>query len=59
MQRNASGWPRAFHVQAITSRVTRNDRNSDETGVQLGGMLDTPNDGALSLEANLRTSTGR
>jgi hypothetical protein len=57
-QRNASGWPRAFRVQAVTSRVTRNDVNADETGVQLGGMLDTPNYGALSLEANLRTSTG-
>lgn len=58
-RRNADGWPRAFQVQATTSRVTRNDVNSDETGVQLGGMLDTPNHGALSLEANLRTSAGR
>ena len=58
-QRNADGWPRAFRVQATTSRVTRNDVNSDESGVQLGGMLDTPNYGALSLEANLRTSAGR
>lgn len=58
-QRNTDGWPRAFRVQATTSRVTRNDVNSDESGVQLGGMLDTPNYGALSLEANLRTSAGR
>ena len=57
-QRNAEGWPRTFRVQAITSRVTRNDVNADESGVQLGGMLDTPNHGALSLEANLRTSSG-
>ncbi len=57
-QRDASGWPRAFRIQATTSRVTRNDIDSDESGVQLGGMLDTPNHGALSLEANLRTSAG-
>ena len=31
----------------------------DEAGVHLGGMLDTPNYGALSLDANLRTSAGR
>ncbi len=58
-RRNTDGWPRAFSVQATSSRVTRNDVDSDENGVQLGGMLDTPNHGALSLEANLRTSAGR
>jgi len=55
-QRDGRGWPRAFRVGATTSRVTRNGVDADETGVQLSGMLDTPNHGAITLEANLRTS---
>lgn len=57
-QRDASGWPRAFRIGATTSRVTRDDNDTDESGVQLGGMLDTPNHGALTLEANLRSADG-
>lgn len=54
--RDSSGWPRSFRAQATTSRVTRNDADADESGLQLSGMLDTPNHGALTLEANLRTA---
>ena len=55
---NAGGWPRALHVEAITSRVTRDDVDQDESGLRLNAMLDTPNHGAISLDANLRSSHG-
>jgi hypothetical protein len=57
-RRDTSGWPRNFRVEAMTSRVTRDDMDSDETGVRLNGMLDTPNYGAFSLDANLRSAQG-
>ena len=50
------GWPRAFRMQLATSRLTRNDRQINESGIRLGGMLDTPNYGAFTLDANLRSS---
>lgn len=50
------GWPRAFRFQLATSRLTRNDRQINESGVRLGGLLDTPNYGAFTLDANLRSS---
>ena len=55
---DGSGWARAFRVQAITSRVTRNDIDLDESGLHLSGMLDTLNFGAITLDANARTSNG-
>lgn len=53
-----SGWPRSFRAQAIASRVSRDDLDQDENGVRLAGMIDTPNFGAFSLEATLRSSDG-
>ncbi|MCP6756010.1 hypothetical protein NL533_30775, partial [Klebsiella pneumoniae] len=43
---NPEGWPRAFSIQGTTSRITRDGADSNETGVMLGGMLDTPDYGA-------------
>ena len=57
-EHNSSGWPRSFRVEAVTSRVTRNDVDLDESGLRLGAMLDTPNFGAITVDANLRTSGG-
>ncbi|MFO1207305.1 MAG: hypothetical protein U1E63_16540 [Burkholderiales bacterium] len=53
---NPEGWPRAFRMQVATSRLTRNDHQINESGIRLGGLLDTPNYGAFALDANLRTS---
>lgn len=50
------GWPRAFRMELATSRLTRNDRQINESGIRLGGLLDTPQYGAFALDANLRTS---
>ena len=57
-ERDGSGWPRSLHLQAIGSRVTRDDLDQDEDGLRLGGMIDTPNFGAFSFEATLRRSDG-
>jgi len=53
---NPEGWPRAFRAQLSAGRVTRNDAATNETGLQLGGMLDTPNYGAFTIDANFRAS---
>jgi hypothetical protein len=53
---NPEGWPRAFRAQLSASRITRNNTAANETGLQLGGMLDTPNYGAFTLDANFRAS---
>jgi hypothetical protein len=53
-----SGWPRAFRVQAISSRTDSDGLERDEDGLRFGAMLDTPNYGALTLDANLRRADG-
>ncbi|HTS54819.1 MAG TPA: hypothetical protein VMH26_16225 [Burkholderiales bacterium] len=53
---NPEGWPRAFRAQLSAGRVTRNDAATNETGLVLGGMLDTPNYGAFTIDANFRAS---
>jgi hypothetical protein len=50
------GWPRAFRIEGITSHITRKNVDSNESGVRLGGMLDTPDYGAFTLEGNYRSS---
>lgn len=56
---DASGWPRSIRAEAITSRVVRNDYEQDESGLRLNAMLDTPNFGALTFDANVRGSSGQ
>lgn len=53
---NPEGWPRAFRAQLSASRITRNEASANETGLVLGGMLDTPNYGAFTIDANFRAS---
>jgi hypothetical protein len=54
-----SGWPRSMRAEAITSRISRGDYDEDESGLRLNAMLDTPNFGAFTLDANVRNSTGQ
>lgn len=56
---DGSGWSRSYRLEAITSRVSRGDFDQDESGLRLSGMLDTPNLGAFTLDANIRTSQGQ
>jgi hypothetical protein len=53
---DAGGWSRSLYLEAIGSRVSRDGNDFDETGVRLGGMIETPQHGALSLDAILRGS---
>ena len=53
---NPEGLPRAFRAQLSAGRITRNDTATNETGLMLGGMLDTPNHGAFTIDANFRAS---
>jgi hypothetical protein len=55
---SAGGWSRSLRAEAITSRITRGDVDQDESGLRLSSMLDTANFGAITIDANLRTSTG-
>jgi len=50
------GWPRAMFVEGITSRIDHGDTSLDESGARLGGMLDTPDYGAFTLDAIFRSS---
>lgn len=53
---NPAGWPRALYFEAIASQLTRDGADLNEAGVQFGGMLDTPDYGAITLDATLRAS---
>ncbi len=50
------GWPRSFGIQLTTSGLSRDEYDSDESGIRVGGMLDTPDYGAFTLDANWRAS---
>jgi hypothetical protein len=52
----SAGWPRALYAEAAASRIRRDGTDLDESGVRFGGMLDTPNYGAFTLDATLRLS---
>ena len=54
---NASGWPRNLHVDySLTSQ--RGASSTRSRAIGLGGFLDTPDYGALSLNANLSRQDG-
>lgn len=55
---HSTGWARSMRVEAIASRITRDGVDQDESGVRLNAMLDTQNWGAITLDANLRSSHG-
>jgi hypothetical protein len=55
---NTDGWSRLFRAEGITSHVARDGVDQNEHGLRLAGMLDTLNYGAITLDANLRTSDG-
>ena len=62
---NASGWPRSLRIDyALTSQrgasnvPTSLQTNTQTRAIGIGGFLDTPDHGALSLAANLSRQTG-
>jgi hypothetical protein len=50
------GWPRSVSIQLTTSGLSNDEFDSAESGIRVGGMLDTPNYGAFTLDASWRTS---
>lgn len=52
---NAEGWPRAWRVEAYTSNFDQGGTITRENGLVLSGRLDTPDFGALTLDATLRS----
>lgn len=53
---DAGGWPRAMYAEAVASRISRGDADLNEAGVRFGGMLDTPDYGAFTLDATVRVA---
>jgi hypothetical protein len=53
---NSAGWPRAVYAETVASRVSRDDASTNEAGIRFGGMLDTPDFGAFTLDATVRVT---
>ena len=51
---NAMGWARNWHIEAFSSIFDQNDQRNREKGIVIGGQIDTPNYGAISLDATAR-----
>lgn len=51
---DASGWPRALFAEAVASRLSRGGSDLNEAGARFGGMIDTPQYGAFTLDATVR-----
>lgn len=50
---DASGLPRSWRVELVTSQVERGDERLDETGVGFGGLWESEDWGSFSLDALL------
>lgn len=53
---NSAGWPRAMYAEAVASRISRDDASTNEAGIRFGGMLDTPDFGAFTVDATVRVA---
>ena len=51
---NAEGWSRGLRLEAYTSQFDQGGKVTRETGLTFDGHIDTPDYGALSLNATLR-----
>jgi hypothetical protein len=52
---NPAGMPRAWRVEGFASRIEQGDRIRHENGMVMSGRLDTPDYGAISLDATVRS----
>jgi hypothetical protein len=55
---NAEGWPRFWRVEGVTSYFDQQGQITRENGVRFSGFLDTPQYGALSIDATARVKPG-
>jgi hypothetical protein len=55
---DATGWPRFWRLEGISSYYDQQGKITRENGARLSANLDTPDYGALSLDATARASPG-
>jgi hypothetical protein len=55
---NAEGWPRFWRVEGVTSYFDQQGQITRENGARLSAFLDTPQYGALSIDATARARPG-
>jgi hypothetical protein len=55
---DANGWPRYWRIEGISSYYDQQGKITRENGGRLSASLDTPDYGALSLDATARVSPG-
>src|SRR5690606_30362989 len=59
-QFDASGLPRSWRVELLTSQIKRGDEKFSESGVSFGGLWETEDWGSFSLDATaFRSDQGR
>jgi len=55
---NADGWPRFWRIEGVTSYFDQQGQITRENGARFSAFLDTPQYGALSLDATARARPG-
>jgi hypothetical protein len=55
---NADGWPRYWRIEGVTSYFDQQGQITRENGLRLSAFLDTPQYGALSIDATARVRPG-
>ncbi len=55
---NPQGWPRFWRVEGVASYFDQQGQITRENGARLSGRIDTPQYGALSVDATVRVGPG-
>ena len=55
---NAEGWPRFWRIEGVTSYFDQQGQITRENGARFSAFLDTPQYGALSIDATARVRPG-
>ncbi len=55
---NADGWPRFWRIEGVTSYFDQQGQITRENGARFSAFLDTPQYGALSIDATARARPG-
>ena len=55
---NAEGWPRYWRIEGVASYFDQQGQVTRENGLRLSAAIDTPNYGALSIDATARVRPG-
>ena len=55
---DASGYPRYWRIEGVTSNISQAGSMTHENGLRLAGRIETPDYGALTLDGTLRLKPG-